>query len=303
MEDYPLTQLDFEKRFSTEEACRDYLFSIRWPNGFQCPRCKNDKAWPLSEFHYQCSNCNYQVSIIAGTIFHSTNKPLTIWFRTIWWITGQKNGVSALGLKRVLGLGSYRTAWNWLHKLRRAMVTPGRNLLSGVVQVDESYFGGQKQGKRGRGAENKTLVLIAAEINNSRIGRIRLQIIEDASAQSLEHAIRKNINKGSLIQTDGWPGYKNFTSIGYGHNIVCKGDTEMDKNLLPFCHTVASLVKRWLLGTHQGGVSHKHLEYYLDEFTFRFNRRYSKHRGKLFYRLIENAVQVEPVTNVKIIKK
>jgi len=299
MEDYPRTQLDFEKRFSTEEACRDYLFSIRWPNGFHCPRCKHDKAWPLSELHYQCSNCNYQVSVIAGTIFHSTNKSLTVWFRTIWWITGQKNGVSALGLKRVLGLGSYRTAWSWLHKLRRAMVTPERNLLSGVVEVDESYFGGQKQGKRGRGAANKTLVLIAVEIKNSRIGRIRLQVIEDASAQSIENAITKNIAKGSLIQTDGWPSYNNLKSIGYKHEIIRTDDSELGKNVLPHCHTVVSLIKRWLLGTHQGGVSHKHFAYYLDEFTFRFNRRFSKHRGKLFYRLIENAVNVQPITKSK----
>jgi transposase-like protein len=299
MEDCPKTQIDFEKRFSTEAACRDYLFSIRWPNGFQCPRCKHDKAWPLSELHYQCSNCNYQVSVIAGTIFHSTNKPLTVWFRTIWWITGQKNGVSALGLKRILGLGSYRTAWSWLHKLRRAMVTPGRDLLAGVVEVDESYFGGQKQGKRGRGAANKTLVLIAVEIKNSRIGRIRLQVIEDASAQSIENAITKNIAKGSLIQTDGWPSYNNLSSIGYKHKIIRTGESELGQNVLPHCHTVVSLIKRWLLGTHQGGVRHKNLAYYLDEFTFRFNRRYSKHRGKLFFRLIENAVNVQPMEKSK----
>ena len=153
MEDYPKTLIEFEARFSSEENCRDYLFQLRWPDGFCCPRCNHKKAWPISTVLFQCASCNYQISVIAGTIFHGTHKSLTLWFRTIWWFTGQKNGASALGLKRVLGLGSYKTAWAWLHKLRRAMVTPGRNRLSGIIEVDESYIGGAKPGKRGRGAE------------------------------------------------------------------------------------------------------------------------------------------------------
>jgi transposase-like protein len=301
MENYPKTLIEFENSFSTEENCRDYLFQLRWPNGFICPRCNYTKAWPVGEVLYQCAQCNYQISVIAGTIFHGTHKPLTIWFRTIWWLTGQKNGASALGLKRMLGLGSYQTAWSWLHKLRRAMVTPGRNLLSGIVEADETHIGGEKSGKRGRGAEGKALVLICTEIYNSRIGRIRLQRIPDASATSLENAIKNNISQASIIKTDGWNGYNHLNSLGYIHEIVRK-EANLGDNLLPSCHRVASLLKRWLLGTHQGAVSHRHLDYYLDEFTFRFNRRTSKHRGKLFYRLLQNAVLIDQVTYKQLVK-
>lgn len=295
MEDYPENIMEFEKRFSTEEACRDYLFKLKWPNGFRCPRCDHEKAWPLKKFLYQCTNCDHKVSVIAGTIFHGTHKSLVLWFRTIWWLTGQKNGASALCIQKIMGLGSYKTAWVWLHKLRRAMVTPGRDNLSGIVEVDETYIGGKKPGKKGRGAEGKSLVVIAVEINGSKIGRIRLRKIPDASSKSLNNAIEETINKGSLIQTDGWNGYNHVNSLGYIHEVI-RQDSDVGNSLLPNCHLVASLLKRWLTGTHQGAVSHEHLEYYLDEFTFRFNRRTSTHRGKLFYRLLQNAVKIEPIS-------
>jgi transposase-like protein len=295
MEDYAKTLTEFEVRFSSEEACRDYLCQLRWPNGFQCPRCGHQKAWPLGAVLYQCARCDYQVSVIAGTIFQATHKPLTLWFRTIWWVTAQKNGASALGLKSILGLGSYRTAWAWLHKIRRAMVTPGRDRLAGTVEVDETYIGGERPGKRGRGAAGKTLVLIAAEVSDSRIGRIRLRRVMDASAASLEGAVEEATDPGSVIRTDGWRGYSQLNLLGYAHEVVRK-DADVGESLLPSCHRVAGLLKRWLMGTHQGAVSPEHLDYYLDEFTFRFNRRTSKYRGKLFLRLLENAVAADPVT-------
>ena len=295
MEDYPQTIMDFETRFNSEEACRDYLYQLRWPDGFICPHCAYKKVWPIGTTLYQCANCDNKVSVIAGTIFHGTHKPLVFWFRVIWWLTGQKNGASALGLQRILGLGSYKTAWAWLQKLRRAMVTPARNKLSEIIEVDEAYIGGEKPGKRGRGAEGKSLVVIATEIKGTRIGRIRLQCVPDASSESLDNAVEQAVNKGSTIRTDGWKGYNNLNSNGYTHEIVHE-NFDIGENLLPHCHRVVSLLKRWLLGTHQGAVSHEHLDYYLDEFTFRFNRRTSRHRGKLFYRLLQNAVQIEPVT-------
>lgn len=301
MEDYPKNIMDFEGRFSTEEDCRDYLYKLRWPNGFCCSRCGHDSAWPVGTVLFQCARCNYQTSIVSGTIFHGTHKPLTLWFRTIWWLTGQKNGASAMGLKRILGLGSYRTAWVWLHKLRRAMVTPGRDHLTGTVEVDESYIGGKKTGKRGRGAAGKSLVVIAAEVKDTRIGRIRLNRVPDASAESLEEAVQQAINPGSIIHTDGWKGYCGLSSFGYTH-VVMRDTAEIGVNLLPHCHRVASLLKRWLLGTHHGAVSHEHLDYYLDEFTFRFNRRTSKHRGKLFFRLLQNAVKVDPIIYKRMVK-
>lgn len=213
----------------------------------------------------------------------------------IWWVTSQKNGASALGLKRILGLGSYETAWSWLHKLRRAMVRPGRDRLSDSVQVDETYVGGEKPGKRGRGAEGKTLVIIAAQEDGRATGRIRLKQVADASGNSLETAVQEMIEPGTVVKTDGWRGYNGLRSLGYKHRVIRK-TADVGENLLPLCHREASLIKRWLGGTHQGAVSHEHLAYYLDEYTFRFNRRTSSYRGKLFYRLLQNAVAIEPTT-------
>src|SRR5436189_3925732 len=189
MEDYPRTLADFERRFRSEEACRDYLFRVRWPEGFRCPRCGESRAWRLRSALWQCANCAYQASLTAGTIFQDTRTPLKVWFHALWWMTSQKNGVSALGLQRVLGLGSYQTAWCWLHKLRRAMVRPGRDRLSGTVEVDEVYIGGEQPGKRGRGAAGKALVLVMAQADGDHIGRIRLARIANASAVVLGSAV------------------------------------------------------------------------------------------------------------------
>jgi len=302
MEDYPRTIAEFESKFSSEEACRDYIFRLRWPQGFICPRCQATKAWPTKRNLLVCGACGYQVSITAGTIFQDTRKPLGMWFRAIWFVTNQKIGASALGLQRLLGLGSYHTAWSWLHKLRRAMVRPGRAGLSGLVEVDETYIGGEKPGKRGRGALGKSLVVIAAEKDGKRVGRIRLVRVPDASAESLEGAIRQSVVPGSVISTDDWKGYSKVSSLGYAHEVVRK-TAEVGDNLLTHCHRVAALLKRWILGTHQGAISHEHLDYYLDEYTFRFNRRTSRSRGKLFYRLVQQAVAIEPTPYKTMIKR
>jgi len=216
-----------------------------------------------------------------------------MWFRAIWWVTSQKYGASALGMKRVLGLGSYETAWTWLHKFRRAMVRHGRDRLCGTVEVDETYIGGEKPGKRGRGAAGKALVVIAAQKDGRRIGRIRLRRVPDASGDSLEEAVQQAVEPGSVVRTDGWTGYNGLKALGYSH-VIARTEAAVGESLLPLCHRVASLLKRWLLGTHQGAVSHEHLDYYLDEYTFRFNRRTSRFRGKLFYRLLQQAVVTEP---------
>jgi transposase-like protein len=215
----------------------------------------------------------------------------------MWWVTTQKNGASALGLQRVLGLKSYETAWTWLHKLRRAMVRPGRDLLIGRVEVDETYLGGLEEGMRGRGTETKTLIVLAVEEDDKGIGRIRMRQIPDASAASLESFLAESVAPGSRVHTDGWRGYNGISARGYAHEVtVIKRSRLKASELLPGVHRVISLLKRWLMGTHQGAVSHKHLDYYLDEFTFRFNRRKSKSRGKLFFRLAQQAVAVSPVT-------
>jgi len=299
MEEYPKTLIEMEQQFGTEEACIEYLFKLRWPQGFRCAHCGCEKAWIMNSGLYRCVRCKFKNSVLVGTIFQDSKKPLTLWFRAIWHLTNQKYGANALGLQRILGFGSYRTAWTWLHKLRRAMVRPGRDRLSGRVQADEIYIGGEKSGKRGRGASGKSLVVVMVELKGDEMGRIRLKSVPDASGHSLERAIVESVEPESTVETDGWGGYAQLPKLGYIHDIVRK-DAVIGKNLLPKANRVAALLKRWLLGTYQGRVEPSYLEYYLDEFTFRFNRRMSASRGKLFYRLIQQAVAIDPVLTKKI---
>jgi transposase-like protein len=253
---------------------------------------------------WQCAECAYQSSVTAGTIFQDTHSPLRLWFRAMWWVTTQKNGASALGLQRVLGLRRYETAWMWLHKLRRAMVRPGRDRLAGRVEVDETYLGGVDEGLRGRHLGTKTLIVVAAQEDGRGMGRIRLRQIADASAESLLPFVEDSVAPESVVRTDGWRGYLPLGTKGYVHEIIpLRGQKKAASELLPRVHRVVSLLKRWLMGTHQGAVSHKHLDYYLDEFTFRFNRRTSRSRGKLFYRLVQQAVAVEPVSYDEIVHR
>ena len=241
-----------------------------------------------------CKACQRYVSVTAGTLFADTHKPLRLWFEAMWHITSQKYGASALGLQRVLSLGSYHTAWNWLHKLRRAMVRPGRDRLAGTVEVDEIFIGGARPGKRGRGAAGKTLVVIAAQGAGKGIGRIRLTRVASASGDNLCPAVEKTVEPGSTVCTDGWNGYNALTGLGYNHEVI-RDKAVLGDNLLPLANRVASLLKRWLLGIHQGATQPSHLDYYLDEFTFRFNRRTSRSRGLLFHRLVDQAVHLDPV--------
>lgn len=304
MEDYPRTLGEFEHRFSSEDACRAYLVQLRWPTGLRCPRCAASEGWATKRALMMCSRCGRQASVTAGTIFHRSHLPLRTWFRAMWWVTNQKHGVSALGLQRLLGLGSYRTAWVCLQKLRRAMVRPGRDRLTGRVEVDETYVGGVETGGGKRHLGNKALVVIAAQVDRKGIGRIRLRRILNASAPSLDAFVKSAVEPGSAVITDGWNGYEGLKSQGYTHKAkVIRGSGKTASALLPRVHRVASLLKRWLLGTHQGAVSRDQLDYYLDEFAFRFNRRTSRHRGKLFYRLVEQAVALPPNPYSKLVTR
>jgi len=292
-EDYPRTQLEFEQRFATDEGCRQYLFALRWPNGFVCPRCGHGEVWAMQRGRWLCAACRYQASVTAGTIFQDTRLPLTLWFRAMWSITSQKNGVSAMSVQRILGLGSYQTAWAWLHKLRRAMVRPGRDRLDGRTEVDETYVGGREQGVVGRLTQDKSLVLVAAQEDGRGIGRIRMRRVEELTRAAVRAFLAEAVEPGSVIRTDGLNVYEGLD--GYRHEpVVIKRQTGDASTVLPRVHRVAALLKRWLLGTHQGAVRPRHLDYYLDEYTFRFNRRKSASRGKLFYRLAQQAVQVAP---------
>jgi transposase-like protein len=292
-----MTFSEFTNQFATEEQCRNYLYALRFPNEFICPKCQNKKAWKIGTTLYECSECGHQTSVIAGTIFQDTRKPLRDWFTAIWWVTTQKNGASAQGLQQVLGLKSYETAWTWLHKIRTAMVFAERAKLSGRIEVDETYLGGEDVGgTTGRGAGNKTLVIVAVEVKGRSYGRVRLSVIADASSESLHPFIKENIELGSTLITDAWSGYSGIEEVGYKREIFNQSKAQSPDEMLPHAHTVISLVKRWLLGTHQGAVMCKYLQAYLEEYTFRFNRRKSAKRGLLFYRLLENAMKSEPKT-------
>lgn len=301
-----MTFAEFTSRFASEKQCRDYLYELRWPNGFVCPKCRAaNTPLPIGELLYRCPTCRQQSSVIAGTIFQDTRKPLKDWFTAIWWVTTQKNGASAKGLQQILGLGSYQTAWTWMHKIRTAMVTPGRSKLAGDVEIDETYVGGEEHdGKRGRGTENKSLVVIGVELLEGRnqLGRVRMQVVPDASGDSLLGFIEANVGYGSTVITDGWSGYSQVPGKGFKHSVIDKFGVEDEKNLMPHVHMIASLLKRWLLGTHQGAIQEMHLQAYLDEYVFRFNRRKSAKRGLLFYRLLESAVHIQPTTYRQLVE-
>ena len=303
MEDYPRDLGEFERRFATEDACRAYLVQLRWPEGVRCPRCGGARVWPVRQVLFECAGCGHQTSVTAGTIFQDTRTPLPTWFRAMWGVTNQKTGVSALGLQRALGLRSYKTAWAWLHKLRRAMVRPGRDRLTGWVEADETFVGGVHPGRRGRQTQTKALVGVAVQIDGRRLGRIRLQRLPNASGPSLLRFVQDAIEPGSVVHTDGWLGYDPLRRHGYKHRITfLEGQGQTASHLMPHVHQVASLLKRWLLGTHHGAVTHAHLDYYLDEFTFRFNRRQSRSRGTLFHRLVQQAVAVPPAPYESLVK-
>lgn len=292
---FPKDRIEFEQAFSTDEDCLKYLAKFRWPEGFVCPRCNHTKAWSSKRGLYICASCRYQVSVTAGTIFHRSKKSLVLWFRAIWYLSIHKYGGNALSLQRELGLGSYHTAWEWLHKLRKAMIRPDRHPLEGLVEVDETYVGGVKKGPRGRGSLGKTLVMVAVEDNTlDGFGRIRIKRVPDASGKILTDFIQSNVVRGSTIRTDGWRGYHNLAENGYSHIVVKGGEVEVGEDELKLCHRVISLFKRLLLGTYQGATHSEQLDRYLEEFTFRFNRRHSKYRGLLFRRVIEHAVVTPP---------
>jgi len=299
-EDYPRALMELEKRFSSEEPCRAYLFSLRWPDGWICPRCGGRQSLQIRRGLWRCNGCRHETSVTAGTVFQDSHLPLRSWFLAMWHVTSQKNGVSALGLQRVLGLGSYKTAWAMLHKLRRAMVRPGRDRLRGLVEVDEAYWGTKESGVIGRLTEDKALIIVAAEQDGRGIGRIRLRHIGDLTKARLHGFIGEAVEPGSIVRTDGLNAYLGLQ--GYVHERQIQRHQTEGEHLLPRVHRVVSLLKRWLLGTHQGAIGHNHLEYYLDEFTFRFNRRKSASRGKLFYRLAQQAVQVDPAPFATLVK-
>ena len=209
----------------------------------------------------------------AGTVLHRTRLPLRFWFAAAYLVTTPTPGFSAVQLQRQLGLARYETAWTMLHKLRRAMLRPERDRLSGVVEVDEAYVGGVEEGRRGgrQRDSSKSIVAGAVEVRGRGSGRVRLAVVEDLSAASLVPFVEASVEPGSTVLTDGWQGYAPLRA-GYDHRPATVGDPRNASLLLPRVHRTFSNLKTWLKGTHHG-VSGKHLPSYVDEFVFRFNRR------------------------------
>jgi len=298
---YPGSAGDFHAWFTTDADCVDFLEWLRWPDGFICPVCGHGSGWRMGDGRFKCIACGSRTSVTAGTIFDRTRTPLTVWFAACWQFASGKDGISAMSLKRTLEIGSYQTAWAILHRVRSVLVRPGRDRLKGNVEVDETYIGGEEADlPGGRAKGRKVLTGIAVEIHEPKgIGRCRMAPLNDASAASLHPFVTDHVEPGATVITDGWMGYEGLTKLGYLHDRrsqrAARLRGEDPHKLLPAVHRVASLTKRWLLGTHQGSVDEAHLPSYLNEFVFRFNRRSSRSRGMLFYRVLELAVAHGPV--------
>ena len=301
--DYPRTYQELLAWFPDDAACLEYLAAVRWPDGFVCPACGGRDAWRTGRGLWMCTDCGRKTSLTAGTIFDRTRTPLSSWFAAIWLVTSQKNGISAQGLQRVLGFGSYETAWAWMHKLRRAMVRPDRDRLSGVVEVDETFVGGVSTGHLGASSDKVAVMVAAEKVNGGRrLGRIRLEVAERPATLELVEFAQRMVEPASTIRTDGAQMMRRLGTLGYTHEYTTGYNAPDPTAVLPGVHLVASLLKRWLTGTLHYAVADHQLPYYLDEYTFRFNRRTARSRGLLFYRLLQQAVNTDPAPLPTLLK-
>jgi len=305
--DYPRTYQEFREWFPDDEACIEYLGRLRWPGGFECPRCGCGSSWRTGKRLWMCAECGLKTSATAGTIFHRSHSPLSTWFAAVWFVTSQKNGVSAMGLQQALGFGSYETAWAWLHKLRRAMVRPDRERLAGIVEVDQSFLGGRTPRKLGPSSDKVPVMIAVERDDHERIGRIRLDVADAPGSLELVDFACEVVQPGSTVRTDGAAMFRRLAKKGYRHEATpgTKNSWPVEDRdaVMPGVHLVSSLLKRWTAGTLHYRISGKHLPYYLDEYTFRFNRRTSKARGMLFYRLLQQAVDTDPHPLTELIGK
>ncbi len=289
--DFPKTAMEFEERFATEEDCRAYWIEARWGGGPACARCKSTRVWSeRGGVLFECAKCGHQTSLTSGTVLEKTRKPLKVWFRAVFEISARKNGISAKELQRIMGFGSYKTAWAWLHKLRASMVRSDREPLAQVVQIDETFVGGKRGGK--------SIVLVATETD----GRVRLAHAENNDAATLKRFADANVAADAAVVTDGLASY-NPRSLGERpHDMRVQTASERrDRDALQGAHWTVSLLKRWLLGTHAGAVKPKHLQSYLDEFAFRYNRRKTKGVGRIAARTIQHLVAQPAMTMHQLI--
>ena len=299
--DFPGNILEFQRRFADEAVCLEYLAASRWPDGYRCPACGGDRAWVLARRHlWQCAACGHQASVTAGTVLHGTRTPLPLWFWAAYLVSTLTPGISALQLQRQLGISRYERAWTMLHKLRRAMVARERESLTGEVEADEFFLGGYEQGLRGgRQRGGKALVAAAVEVRGAGSGRLRLSVVPDASAALLGGFVAAAVAPGTIVHTDGWAGYADLAGRGYEHRPRSQR-ANPDEQLLPRVHRAISNLKSWLRGTHRG-VSSSHLQVYLDEYVFRFNRRGTPMAA--FQTLLGLGTQHEPTTYHQILAR
>ncbi len=297
MSQFPRSLIAFQRRFSDENACAQYLASIRWPAGFCCPACGHDRAWRLETkaWTFECRRCRRQTSVRAGTVMHGSKLPLQIWFWAAYLMATHSNGISALQLWKQLGLGSYKSAWLMSAKLRRAMVDPTRNPLSGLVEIDETMINHRTKedpaaGGRGRSHDGKLLVAGAVELRGRGPGRLRLAAIDDFSARSLHAFVKAHVAPGATARTDGWPAYPGLPAARHEPHVIGAMAAHL---VLPWVHRVFSNLKTWALGVYHG-LRPKHLQSYLDEFVFRFNRRHTRHAA--FQSLLGIGLRTKPVT-------
>lgn len=301
MKKIPANLLDFQRMFPDEQACRKYMEEVRWPKGFACPKCGSDR--PPYRFRNRptvlmCKSCRRSTRLTANTIMHRSKVPLQVWFWSAYLVTSQTPGMSALQFQRQLGINRYETAFHLLHKLRAAMIRPDRDKIGGTyeVEIDETWVGGRTKGE-GRGVHHKALVIAAVEVRERKegdalaasrnthakgkplrrriyAGRLRLRLLPARQGAAARKFIRQNVEKSTTVRTDGWSGYASLKRLGYAHDPeVLYGDGEATDEHLPMVHIVFSNLKTWLRGTHHG-VSQKHLQAYLNEYVFRFNRRF-----------------------------
>ncbi len=297
MSQFPRSLIAFQRRFTDENACAEYLASIRWPAGFCCPACGHDRAWRLETkaWTYECRRCRRQTSVRAGTVMHGSKLPLQIWFWAAYLMATHSNGISALQVWKQLGLGSYKSAWLLCAKLRRAMVDPTRNPLSGLVEIDETTINHRTKedpvaGGRGRSHDGKLLLAGAVETKGKGPGRLRLAAIDDFSASSLHAFVKANVAAGATAKTDGWPAYPGLPTARHEPHVIGAMAAHL---VLPWVHRVFSNLKTWALGVYHG-LRPKHLQSYLDEFVFRFNRRHTRHAA--FQSLLGIGMRTKPVT-------
>lgn len=295
--DFPKTLGDFEETFPNEEACRSFLIKLRWGNSPRCSRCNGESLWELSSGRFECSSCGRQTSVTAGTPLHGTRKPLKMWFRTIWEMTTHKGGISAKDLQRIMGFGSYQTAWSWLHKLRRCAFLGDRTPLEGPVQLDDGYIGGRTQ-QIGRPSGTKAVVLVAAEAH----GRVRMEHSQDLTIETAKSFADRNLTPSSHVTTDGWRSFSKKSLGSRPHLQHIQGKKRhFTTDPLQQAHYALSLFKRCWIGTYHGAISWKHLQVYLDEFEFRHNRRNTLGVGRIAARLFQSLVRNSPITYSSIV--